>query len=287
MITMYLVGWKKWGGSIWRAPGRELWKGKDSLIPGTPIHQLGDQAGQKGSFKGSEGGEKILCGRQNKAKNTDDLGHLTALPSLWYISDGACRGWVLKLRLQRSNHRTGVGCMETPWRSWECGPELGVYAGQSWGPHRSCMVNKHAEEEVGPHCRSLIFGMLAVGMALPPWALGACKHRRVVQHRSRAEIRADPQGPHDFGSRAEIWTLSGGFATSANLHLECLCKLSGGGTSEQITGTPVVEVGLEVVAVGIVGRDMWSQGQDDTVSPIVGTVVQLIMTMVGPSAWHK
>ena len=30
------------------------------------------------------------------------------------------------------------------------------------------MVNKHAEEEVGPHCRSLIFGMLAVGMALPP-----------------------------------------------------------------------------------------------------------------------
>lgn len=46
----------------------------------------------------------------------------------------------------------------------------------------------------------------------------------------------------------------------------------------------MVEVGLEVVAVGIVGRDMWSQGQDDTVSPIVGTGVQLIMTMVGPSA---
>lgn len=32
------------------------------------------------------------------------------------------------------------------------------------------MVNKHAEE-VGPHYRSLIFGMLAVGMALPLWWL--------------------------------------------------------------------------------------------------------------------
>lgn len=43
-------------------------------------------------------------------------------------------------------------------------------------------------------------------------------------------------------------------------------------------------MGLEVVAVGIVGRDMWSQGQDDTVSPIVGPDVQLLMTVVGPSA---
>lgn len=46
----------------------------------------------------------------------------------------------------------------------------------------------------------------------------------------------------------------------------------------------MVEVGLEVVAVDIVGRDMWSQGQDDTVSPIVGPGVQLLMTVVGPSA---
>ena len=43
-------------------------------------------------------------------------------------------------------------------------------------------------------------------------------------------------------------------------------------------------MGLEVVAVGIVGRDMWNQGQDDTVSPIVGPGVQLLMTVVGPSA---
>lgn len=38
----------------------------------------------------------------------------------------------------------------------------------------------------------------------------------------------------EAGLKSEL--LSGGFATSADLHLECLCKLSGGGTSEQISG---------------------------------------------------
>lgn len=37
--------------------------------------------------------------------------------------------------------------------------------------------------------------------------------------------------------------------------------------------------------MGIVGRDMWSQGQDGTVSPLVGPGVQLLMTVVDPGAW--
>ena len=40
---------------------------------------------------------------------------LPALPSLGRLSPGEGRGWVLRLRLQRSDpgERTGVGCVET------------------------------------------------------------------------------------------------------------------------------------------------------------------------------
>lgn len=44
-------------------------KGKDSLILGAPIHQLGDQPGQKGSFRGSEeSGEDTLRQAEQRPK---------------------------------------------------------------------------------------------------------------------------------------------------------------------------------------------------------------------------
>ena len=61
MITMYLSRMEKTRGKYLKCPWEGVVKGKESLILGTPIHQLGDQPGQKGSFRGSEeSGEDTL-----------------------------------------------------------------------------------------------------------------------------------------------------------------------------------------------------------------------------------
>lgn len=55
---------------------------------GNPIHWLGDDPGQKGSFKASE--ENAATGLwQVKETSSESPGHLA----------GECRGWVAKLRL--------------------------------------------------------------------------------------------------------------------------------------------------------------------------------------------
>lgn len=78
--------------------GRSCERGKDSLILGTPIHQLGGQAGQK-ELQGSEkSGEDILRQAEQRPKTQiDDLGHLTALP--------ACDTYLMM--------HAGAGCAKT------------------------------------------------------------------------------------------------------------------------------------------------------------------------------
>ena len=97
--------------------------------PGSPLHQWGDQLGQKGSFRGSE--ESAATSLQEaewRKTSTDSPGHLAALPSLRGASVGMRGGLVLKLGLQKTDvgRRLGLAAQRSP-KGLECGP------GHNWG----------------------------------------------------------------------------------------------------------------------------------------------------------
>ena len=83
--------------------------------PGNLLHWLGDQPGQKGSFRGSE--ENAAAGLQpaeQRETSTDGPGHFLALPApdarlLVHMGLGAAT-WA---SADRPGKRTGVGCAET------------------------------------------------------------------------------------------------------------------------------------------------------------------------------
>ena len=101
--------------------------------PGNPPHQLGDQPGQKGRFRGSEESAAIgLQQAEQKETSTDGPGHLAAHSSLRCASVGVHSGWVLKLGFQRTDLGRGLGL--AAWRRpkgagvWP-GPQMGVCTG--------------------------------------------------------------------------------------------------------------------------------------------------------------
>ena len=63
-------------------------------------------------------------------------------------------------------------------------------------------------EGQGPRHSRLTLGVLTAGAALLLLVWEHAGARRLPTHGSRAEIRANPQGPHRLGSRAEIGVLS-------------------------------------------------------------------------------
>ena len=74
--------------------------------PGKPLHWQGDKLGQKGSFRGLK--EKTAASFQQakqRETGTEDLCYLTAVPSPRSMPASTCRGWVLKLGLQRTDLR--------------------------------------------------------------------------------------------------------------------------------------------------------------------------------------
>ena len=86
------------------------------LQPGKSPHCLGDQLGQRGRFGALEGSTATgLCRAEWRETCIDGWCRRAALPSLRRSSAGSGRGWVLRLRLWRSDpeERTGVDCVET------------------------------------------------------------------------------------------------------------------------------------------------------------------------------
>ena len=114
------------------------------LHPGKHLHWRGDQLGQKGSFRGSE--ESATTGwwqAEQREMGTEDRCHLVAIPSPRCMPTGVCRGWVLKLRLQRTARGRGLGL--AAWRQTE---GAGVY-----GPQLGCTQKKPGPAiEAKCHC---------------------------------------------------------------------------------------------------------------------------------------
>ena len=123
--------------------GQDLcpWEGivKEEMFthPGKLLHWQGDQPGWKGSFRGSkESAVASSWHAEQRETCTEGPGQLHALPSPRCMSAGVCRGWVLKLRLQRTDLGSRLG-MAT-WRQPEGAgvrpkPQPGVCRGRSLG----------------------------------------------------------------------------------------------------------------------------------------------------------
>lgn len=161
-----------------------LWEGavKKERFPhtGNPLHQLGDQPRQTGSFRGLEGSAPAgLPQAEQRDTSTDSPGSLAALTS----RDIHLPTWpgsrMLKLRLQQTDPEKGLSL--DAWRQpkgpgvWS-GLQLGVGAGWSRGPPKEPHCQCTHERGALPHHSSLILGVLTPHMALPIRALGARTH---------------------------------------------------------------------------------------------------------------
>lgn len=74
--------------------------------PEKPVHQWRDKSGQKGNFRDSK--ESAAASQQQaeqRKTSTEGPCHLATFSRPKHVSAGTCRGWVLKLKL----HRTDLG----------------------------------------------------------------------------------------------------------------------------------------------------------------------------------
>ena len=101
---------------MWPAPlGGSCERGKVSTHRKVPS-LAGRSARTEGEFQSPEKTATGLRRTKQRETYTNDLCQ-PALPSLRCLSVGAARGWVLRVRLQRSDpeERMGVGFMKTAW----------------------------------------------------------------------------------------------------------------------------------------------------------------------------
>ena len=129
----------EWGWDL--CPWEGVVKDQRSGLSGNVLHQLRDQLGQKGSFRGE-------CSRHNRQRAAQRV----LATSLYSPTWDACllvhtgvgpETWASADRLGK---RTGVGWMQTAWRGLS---EVQATWGALWVCQRGLTVNMHAKGRAG------------------------------------------------------------------------------------------------------------------------------------------
>ena len=164
--------------------------------PGNALPQLGDQSGQKGSIGASKECTAIgLWQAKQRETSTEDLTTMLH-PLAWdmhLLLHVGAECWNLGFSRQTwGEDWTGVGYMETAWRSWSVAQATtgGMYKMEPMSTIEAPLLMHTQTEGKDPAVENFFSSLFTAGTVPPLWALGACKPWQLAMHWGRAEIWA-------------------------------------------------------------------------------------------------